>query len=76
MDAASKTDKLIEWLLGEIESGRLRPGDRIPSGRELREQHGVSVTVVRIAIDRLKERGVLASAPGVGVFVTRRGGAA
>lgn len=72
MPAASKTQRLINHLLGEIESGRLRPGDQIPSAAKLREQHAVSITVVREAINYLKATGVLVGVPGVGVFVAER----
>lgn len=70
MPAASKTQRLIAYLLDEIRSGRLQPGDRIPTAVKLREQHGVSVTVVREAVNYLKATGWLVGVPGVGVFVS------
>jgi GntR family transcriptional regulator len=69
MPAASKTKRLIDHLLGEIQAGRLKPGDQIPSAAKLREQHDVSITVVREAVNYLKATGVLVGVPGVGVFV-------
>jgi GntR family transcriptional regulator len=69
MPAASKTQRLINHLRDEIKSGRLRPGDAIPSATKLREQHDVSITVVREAVNYLKATGVLVGVPGVGVFV-------
>jgi DNA-binding GntR family transcriptional regulator len=73
MPAASKTQKLINHVRGEIESGRLKSGDAIPSAAKLREQHDVSITVVREAVNYLKATGVLVGVPGVGVFVADRG---
>jgi GntR family transcriptional regulator len=72
MPAASKTQRLIEYLLGEIQAGRLQPGDPIPSAAKLREQHDVSITVVREAVNYLKATGVLVGVPGVAVFVAER----
>jgi DNA-binding GntR family transcriptional regulator len=72
MPATSKTQRLIDHLLGEIQSGRLGPGDAIPSAAKLRQQHEVSITVVREAVNYLKATGVLVGVPGVGVFVADR----
>ena len=78
MPAASKTQKLVNYILNEISTGRLRPGAKIPSATELRviggtledvEEERVSITVVREAINYLKATGVLVGVPGVGVFV-------
>jgi GntR family transcriptional regulator len=77
MPATSKTQRLIEYLLGEIQAGRLQPGDPIPSGAKLRviagqlvgEDKPVSITVVREAVNYLKATGVLVGVPGVAVFV-------
>ena len=51
----------------------LQPGDRLPSGRKLTEQYGVSRTVVRDAIAILEQRGLVETRAGSGVFV-RDGG--
>jgi GntR family transcriptional repressor for pyruvate dehydrogenase complex len=51
----------------------LQPGARLPSGRELTEQYGVSRTVVRDAIAILEQRGLVETRAGSGVFV-RDGG--
>lgn len=66
-------------LLGEqIATGVYRPGDRIPSVRRLREQHGVSVTTAVEACRVLEARGLVRSRPRSGCFVTAppRAGAA
>lgn len=65
----SKTQKIIDSLTAQIAAGTLKPGDRIPSARELREQFGTSGTPVREAINHLKARGLLEGDAGVGVFV-------
>lgn len=68
----SKTQKIIDDITAKIESGELGPGDRIPSAAQLRAQHGVSITVVRDAVNWLKATGVVKGVPGVGVFVAEK----
>ena len=51
----------------------LRPGDRLPPGRELSEQFGVAIMTVRKAIDVLRTEGAVSSQQGRGVFVTSAG---
>ncbi|GIG85734.1 hypothetical protein Pen02_06700 [Plantactinospora endophytica] len=66
----SKTQKIINDLTEQIESGALAPGDQLPSTAALRAQYGVSVTVVRGAVSWLKAKGLVQGHPGLGVFVT------
>ncbi|SDY00742.1 GntR family transcriptional regulator [Micromonospora pattaloongensis] len=70
--ATSKTQKIIDDIKAQIESGELRPGDQLPSTTELRQQYSVSITVVRGAINWLKATGLIEGVPGVGVFVAER----
>jgi GntR family transcriptional regulator len=70
--ARSKTQWLIDDISAQIESGRLQPGDRLPSTSELRTQYGVSITVVRNAVQWLKAKGLVEGLSGVGVFVVER----
>jgi DNA-binding GntR family transcriptional regulator len=68
----SKTQKIINDLTEKIESGELGPGDQLPSTADLRAQYGVSITVVRGAINWLKARGMVEGMSGLGVFVTEQ----
>ncbi|GAB3143666.1 hypothetical protein GCM10027290_20370 [Micromonospora sonneratiae] len=68
----SKTQKIIDDITAKIASGELKAGDRIPSAAEFRAQFGVSITVVRDAVNWLKATGVVKGVPGVGVFVAER----
>nr|WP_212825422.1 winged helix-turn-helix domain-containing protein [Catellatospora sp. TT07R-123] len=70
--AKSKTQTIIDDLTEQIGSGRLKPGDQLPSTAELRQQYGVSITVVRNAVNWLKALGLVEGLPGVGVFVAER----
>ena len=56
-------------LRGEILAGTYKPGDALPSERELRERFGVSGGTVRGALARLSAEGLTTSHQGRGVFV-------
>ncbi|NIZ13261.1 FadR/GntR family transcriptional regulator [Phaeobacter sp. HF9A] len=66
-------EKLSAAVVRQIEKlilrGILRPGERLPSERELAERLGVSRPSLRDALADLQERGLLASRAGAGVFV-------
>ena len=66
----SLADRLAERLAAQIEGGDLGPGDRLPTEAQLALQHGVSRSVVREAVHRLKSRALLVSRQGSGVFVS------
>lgn len=62
-------DRLAARLWAQIEQGELASGDRLPTEARLADTHGVSRSVVREAVHRLKSRGALVSRQGSGVFV-------
>ena len=66
-------EKLSDSVVRQIEQlilrGILRPGERLPSERDLAEKLGVSRPSLRDAIADLAERGLLVSRAGSGVFV-------
>src|SRR3954453_15940782 len=60
----------LAWRLRELVSaGRLRPGDRLPSVRELAIEVGVNVNTVRSVYGRLENDGLVRSEQGRGTFV-------
>ena len=63
------SDRLAVLLGEQIDSGALRPGDRLPTEVQLATAHGVSRTVVREAVHQLKSRERVVSRQGSGVFV-------
>ncbi|MFE7274754.1 FadR/GntR family transcriptional regulator [Streptomyces sp. NPDC057623] len=65
-------DQVAATLSAEIESGRLAEGDRLPTEVELVKQLGVSRTVVREALSRLRSAGLVEPRQGIGVFVLPR----
>ncbi|MGJ7546379.1 FadR/GntR family transcriptional regulator [Variovorax sp. LT1R16] len=65
------SDRLASRLGSQIESGALRPGERLPTEQQLATEHGVSRTVVREAVHQLKSRSLVVSRQGSGVFVAQ-----
>jgi len=61
--------EVAEYIRKLIEERKLKPGDRLPTEREMAEQFGVSRTVVRDAVKTLSGLGVLEVKHGVGIFV-------
>lgn len=59
------------YLIGEIESGKLLPQQKIPSETELCVRFDISRTVVRQAIKELQNEGYLITEKGKGTFVSR-----
>jgi GntR family transcriptional regulator len=53
-----------------IEAGDLRPGDAVPSERELAKIHDVSLMTARHALATLEQEGVVERRRGVGTFVS------
>lgn len=56
-------------LRERIERGELRPGDQLPTERELMARYGVSRTVVREAVSSLRASGQLSTQQGRGAFL-------
>ncbi|MFM1988899.1 MAG: hypothetical protein RJA99_1856 [Pseudomonadota bacterium] len=68
----SLVDSVVGQLAAQIESGGAAPGSRLPAETDLCRQFGVSRTVVREAIARLKADQLVETQPGLGLFVVRR----
>ena len=60
---------LTDEIGGRIKSGRLKPGERLCSLREMASLHGVGVMVVRRCFESLEEQGLLVRRHGSGTFV-------
>ena len=73
-------EKLSAAVTRQIEKlilrGILRPGERLPSERELAERLGVSRPSLREAVADMQARGLLTSRAGAGIFVTEALGSA
>jgi GntR family transcriptional repressor for pyruvate dehydrogenase complex len=68
-----QSEKLSHSVIRQIEQlilrGILRPGERLPSERELSDKLGVSRPSLREALAELQDRGLLETRAGAGVFV-------
>jgi len=67
---APLAERVVKALQGDIEAGRLAAGDRLPTEPDLAASFGVSRTVIREAVSRLRADGILVSRQGAGVFVS------
>ncbi|HEX9616616.1 MAG TPA: GntR family transcriptional regulator [Anaerolineales bacterium] len=52
-------EELANRLAGLIEQGTFRPGERIPSVRQMSRQNGVSISTVLQAYLLLEDRGLI-----------------
>jgi GntR family transcriptional regulator, arabinose operon transcriptional repressor len=64
-----KHERLREHLVKQILTGRLRPGQMMPSDRRLMESLGVARTTVRQAMASLENEGLIRRVQGKGTFV-------
>ena len=64
-----KYRQLVERFRSQMQSGALRPGDRLPSLKEMREDEGLSRPTVEKAYSLLERDGLIERLHGAGVFV-------
>src|SRR5690606_15784468 len=61
--------QLKRWIEGAIARGDVKPGDALPSERDLAQRVAVSRVTVRKAVQHLVREGVLVQRHGSGTFV-------
>ncbi|PTA43343.1 TetR/AcrR family transcriptional regulator C-terminal domain-containing protein [Micromonospora sp. RP3T] len=59
-----------------IERGELRPGDRVPSARQLTREHGIAIATATRVLARLRDDGLVLTRPGAGTVVAEPTGPA
>ncbi|RAX38566.1 FadR/GntR family transcriptional regulator [Rhizobium tropici] len=64
--------QVIDQLRAQIETGKLKVGDQLPTEPQLEAAFGVSRTVVREAIADLRAAGLVKPVQGKGVFVAEQ----
>ena len=64
--------QIAEEVRAAVTTGRLEPGDKVPSESQLMEHFGVARMTVRQALAELRAEGLLVAEHGRGVFVRER----
>ncbi len=68
-----RTRQVYQQVRAAIADGLLRPGEAVPSSRELAQRLGVARNTVTLAYDRLAAEGFLRSRVGAGTYVCVEG---
>ncbi|SEU46353.1 GntR family transcriptional regulator [Nonomuraea wenchangensis] len=66
----AKYPQVAAAIAADIDAGRLKPGDQLPTELEIGAQYGVGRTTVRQAVRLLREQGRVATVPAKGTYVT------
>jgi DNA-binding transcriptional regulator YhcF (GntR family) len=61
--------RIVADVRAQVGDGRLRPGDRLPSTRDLAKRHGVALATATKALGALQQLGVVVSKPRSGTVV-------
>lgn len=64
--------QIARVIRGQIVDGTLAVGEPVPSGRAMREEHGIGRYTYGRALGVLKSEGLVATRPGEGTFVIAR----
>lgn len=72
--AITLTEQVTQQLRAEIAGGTYPVGARLPTGKQLAEQYGVSPAVIREVTEHLRSQGLVESRQGVGSTVRSRVG--
>ena len=70
MDHAPPYARIAAELRGRIERGELRPGQRVPSTREITAGWGVAMATATKVLATLRQDGLVHPVPGVGTVVS------
>lgn len=65
----SRQQKIADSIISDIQNRIYQQGDKLPSLRFLGSKYGVSHETVKLAMESLKEKGILNIIPGSGAFV-------
>lgn len=72
LEPLSKTklyEEIVRQLMDKIKSGQLKPGDKLPTERELTLQCNVSRAAIREALSALEMMGITESKAGSGTYI-------
>ena len=61
--------RVVDRVVADIASGKLRPGDRLPPQREFADQQGIATSTASRAYGELARRGLIVGEVGRGTYV-------
>jgi DNA-binding transcriptional regulator YhcF (GntR family) len=68
----SPSARIVADIRRRIAAGELRPGDRVPSTRQITREWGVAIATATKALAALRHEGLVRAVPGVGTVVDSR----
>lgn len=60
---------IADEIAGQVQAGKLVPGQRLPREDDLAAEYGVARMTLRRAMRELRERGIVRTVAGKGTFV-------
>ena len=69
-----KSKDIYAELLSQVEQGTWKPGDKLPTERELSERYGVSRPTVSRVLDQLRDLGLIERIVGSGTYLSSQSG--
>lgn len=69
MKTNTASQRIVSDIRARIRSGALRPGDRVPSAREMVRDYEVALATATKVLAMLRREGLVRSRPGVGTVV-------
>ena len=69
-----KSKDIYSDLVSQVEQGLWKPGERMPTERELSDRYGVSRPTVSRVLNQLRDQGVLERVVGSGTYLTAPSG--
>src|SRR6201991_1393897 len=70
----SRYTEIVDQLTDAIRAGRLAPGTRLPTHRDLARQHGIALATATRVYAQLASAGLVVGEPGRGTFVRDQSG--
>lgn len=64
--------QVYDLIKGQIETGKLAAGERVPSILEMHAEYGIANVTAQKVIRQLREDGLIHTEPGLGSFVAGR----
>lgn len=71
-DVAGRRQAMVDDIREASRTGKIRPGDMMPTVRELSDKYGLSPQTVSLQLRELADEGLLHTVPRVGVFLSTR----